>query len=447
MICSRRKKSDLSQSGRLACEARPSDSIDRQSPYGMPFWRAYVANTAVMMAFALLFRYADFVTLVGGNELHLGWIVGVGMVGSLLMRLFLGSGIDRYGPRLIWLCSLVVFSSTCFAHLLVTSCHGPAIYILRIVFCSAIAGIFGSIMTFVSGRAPIERMAEMIGMLGTSGFLGIVLGTQLGDLLCGTQTIQRWQVDRMFVVAGMLGMLALMFAWGATRDQPRPVPRKRPPLAWLLKKYHPGSVLLVGVALGMAVGLPSTFLRTYAAELDIPRIGLFFAVYAPAAIITRLATRRLPERLGLHRMILLGLGLMIVGQLLLLVVDSEWMFVVPGIGYGMGHAILFPATVAAGSRAFPNRYRGLGMTVMLATVDGGQLIGAPLAGGIIHFASSLGLPGYPTMFVSISALLGLVGISYALLARRRVSSQQKTGPHDHSSRSDRSVLVGAGSDE
>ncbi|MHC4405368.1 MAG: hypothetical protein ACYTG0_37455, partial [Planctomycetota bacterium] len=82
------------------------------------------------------------------------------------------------------------------------------------------------------------------------------------------------------------------------------------------------------------LGLPSTFVRAYAAELDIPRIGFFFGAYAPAAIVTRLLTRKLPERHGPRPMIFAGLGLLILGHLALVGVDREWMFVIPGIGYG-----------------------------------------------------------------------------------------------------------------
>jgi len=391
----------------------------------MPFWRAYLANTAVMMAIALLYRYADFVTQLGGTEWHLGWIVGVGTVGSLLVRLFLGTAIDRYGPRRVWLGSLAVFAASCFAHLAVADYNGPAIYLLRIAFCSALAGIMGSAMTFVSGRAPVVRMAEMIGMLGTSGFLGIVLGTQLGDLLLGTPTIDRWQVDLMFLVAGMLGLCAVPFVWGATRNELRPARRRRPPLGWILRRYFPGMALLVGVAMGVGITLPQTFLRPYAAQLDIPRIGLFFGVYAPAAIVTRVVTRRLPERLGLPPMILLGLAALIAGFLLLVPVHSEWTFVVPAIVCGMGHAILVPSTLAAGCRAFPSRHRGLGMTLMMATFDVGNLVGAPAAGAIVHFSGQLGLPGYPTMFVAVAAVLGLVGVVYRVTSRGREPERPK----------------------
>ncbi|HQU42309.1 MAG TPA: hypothetical protein PK867_05830, partial [Pirellulales bacterium] len=55
--------------------------------FGAPFWFTYAANTSTMVAVSLLYRYGDFVSFMGGNEVDLGWIVAAGMVGSLLMRL------------------------------------------------------------------------------------------------------------------------------------------------------------------------------------------------------------------------------------------------------------------------------------------------------------------------------------------------------------------------
>jgi MFS family permease len=183
----------------------------------------------------------------------LGWIVGVGAVGSLLVRLSLGNAIDRYGPRRVWLLSLAVLAASCFAHLALTGCGDPAVYLLRISYCSAVAGIFGASVTFICARAPAARAAEMIGMLGTSGFLGIVLGTQLGDLTCGTPTIARWQVDELFAIAGALALCAMVFAWGATRDEAPRRARRRPPALWVLLRYNPGTVLLVGISIGVGL--------------------------------------------------------------------------------------------------------------------------------------------------------------------------------------------------
>lgn len=418
MICSTSKHSENAEVLPPKVAARRPDSA-HVTPYGHPFWYAYAANTSVMIAVSLLFRYADFVTFLGGSELHLGWIVGIGMVGSLAARVFLGWAIDRYGARRVWLAALALFTLCCLAHLRVTSYHGPAIYILRILFCCAIAGIFGASMTFISGRAPIARMAEMLGMIGTSGFIGMVFGTQIGDLLCGTDMITRHQINLMFLIAAGFGIAAWFFAWNATRGQIAPAVRRRPPLLWLLRRYQPGTVLLVSAAMGMGIGLPGTFLRTYAADLDIARIGLFFAVYAPTAIITRLSTRRLPERFGLRPMILAGMVCMLLSQLTFLVVRNEWSLVVPGFGYGVAHAILFPSTIALGSSAFPNRYRGLGTTLMLAAFDFGQLVGAPIAGWIVESGTSRGLPGYPIMFCSVAAMFAAVAAVFAFSMSNR----------------------------
>jgi MFS family permease len=170
--------------------------------------------------------------------------------------------------------------------------------------------------------------------------------------------------------------------------------------------------------MGAGIGLPSSFLRTYAADLGIARIGLFFAVYSPTAIITRVCTRRLPERIGIPPMILAGLALLAGGQLLLIAVGSEWMLIFPGIVYGSAHAILFPSTVAAGAMAFPERYRGLGTTLILATFDLGLLIGAPLAGLTVHMAGAVGLPSYPTLYGCMAATFLMIAFVFAWARRR-----------------------------
>lgn len=402
---------------------------ERWAGYGRHFWLAYSANLVVCVAIALLYRYADFVTLLGGTEYHLGWIVGVGMVGSLVMRLVLGTGIDQHGPRIIWLGALALFSLVCFAHLGIARHDTAAIYVLRIVYCLAIAGIFGSSMTFISGRVPAVRIAEMIGMLGTSGFIGMVLGAQLGDLLCGTPELARWQVDRMFVVAGLIGLVALGFAALATwRLAPPKRRRRRPPLGYLLARYQPGTILVVAVTAGAGLSLPQTFLRTYAADLGIPRIGLFFAVYSATAVITRVATRRWPERLGLAPMVLLGLVILAAGQVLLIFVDSEWKFVIPGLAYGVSHAILFPTIVATGCHTFPGRYRGLGTMVVLSAFDLGTLTGAPATGAVLHYAEALGLSSYPAMFAAMAAVVAVTAVFYAITRRPARRPRRKPRP-------------------
>lgn len=410
-----------------------------EDAYDASFWKAFLANSLVTVAVAVLYRYADFIALLKGTELHLGWIVGIGMVGSLTMRLFVGTRIDRYGPRLVWLCALALLACVCFAHVLVIRYPGadirtPAVAAfcsgLRIAMWCAIAGIYASAMTFIGSRVPVVRMAELLGMLGTSGFVGMIAGAWLSDLLLSGVSHSVVAVERMFVAAGVLTLLALASAWWATAGHAYPVPRRRPPLWGLIRRYHPGRIMVMGVAMGFGLGLPATFLRTFAADLSIPRIGLFFTTYALTAIATRVVTRRLPEQFGLRPVVLAGLGLVIVSQGLFVFVHREWQLIIPSLTYGMGHAILFPAGFAEGCCTFPPRYRGLGTSLMLATYDLGLLLGAPTAGLLVHLAQMRGWPAYPFLFTSVAVLLTLATGIYATAEEKvKPRRRQKSARH------------------
>lgn len=405
-----------SPSVRLALEpqsgpAKPAASAP--AAYDVAFWLAYASNLSLMVAHSLLFRYADFVFYLGGGELILGWIVGLGMVGSLAMRLAQGVGIDRYGTRKVWLLSSGLFAVACLGHLMVSQVDGPLIFLLRIAYNCAISGFFGASITFISSRAPVTRIAEVVGMLGTSGFLAMVLGTWLGDALLGESAADLVRLRLMFVLAAALGVGCMALGWLATRGEPAKAPRRHVSPFALLRRYHPGAVLVVGAATGFGLGLPGTFLRPYAKSIDVAGIAIFFAIYAPTAFVARFLTRRLPARLGNRRVMLLGLGAMVLGMLLFTVAVNQWLLVLPAVFLGVAHALLFPSVIAAGSEAFPIRHRGLATALVLATFDIGTLVGAPIAGAILSYAGWVSLPAFPAMFVGVAAVIAVSAAVYA----------------------------------
>lgn len=373
--------------------------------YGRAFWLAYASNLALLVALSLMYRYADFIRLINGDEFDLGAIVGVGMVGSLLARFAIGASIDRRGVRLVWLASSAIFTVLCLLHLALSSAHGPLIYLHRLVFCCAMAGIFGASMTFVASLAPPRRTAELVGMLGTSSFVGMMLGNLLGDAFLPGELLDWDGIRWMFLGAAALGALSTALAALATRGVRRPAPARHPPVWAVFRRHNPGVVLAVGVGLGAGVVFLQTFLRTYLQELGIGGMGLFFSVYAASAVVTRVVTRRWVERYGARRMIFLGMGGLALAQLLMLSVTAEWRLCIPALAFGIAHAMLFPSVVAAGTLGFPECHRGLATTVVLATWDVGLMIGAPLQGAILHFSGKVGLSPYPALFCATALLL------------------------------------------
>jgi len=399
--------------------AVPAASRD-SAIYGRAFWYTYVANCAFTIAMALLYRYADFVLYLGGTEWNVGLIVGVGMVGSLAMRFFQGFGIDYFGPRRIWLVSNAVFVLVLLAHLAITDVHGPAIFLARMIYATSLAGYFGASITSISRSLPLARTAEVIGTLGTSGFIGMALGPLIGDYFCGHEPITRGDLNSMFIVAAVLGAISLVCGELATRHEPPPLRRKRPPMFWLLRRYHPGSVMLLAVMMGIGLVIPTTFLPAFVEQYGIDDTGTFWIAYAGTAFLARLATRSWPHVVGVRPMILMGLGSLAVSLLFYLPVSTQWGLAIPGFFAGISHAVLFPSVTALGSTSFPNRYRGLGTTVMLAMLDSGQFVGNPLVGRMVHFSQRSGLPPYATTFIGLAVTVSLVAVWYGWTTRRAV---------------------------
>jgi MFS family permease len=311
---------------------------------------------------------------------------------------------------------------TLLAHLWVGRLDGPEVYLLRILYATSIAGAFGSSITYVSLHAPAERMAETIGMLGTSGFVGLALGPVIGDMLMDVPELSRDHVNRMFLVAAAMAGVSFVCAAIATRSHVHAIRRNPPPLTYLIRRYHPGTILLVGMAMGAGLGLPNTFLRTYAMEIGVAQIKWFFLVYAAVAFGVRFATRGLADRWGVRPTIYLGLNCLAVTMLLFLVASTEWLLVVPAVMGGVAHALLFPAVVSGANLSFPRRYRGLATTLIMAMFDLGNLVGQPSVGALLEVASYVGLPRYGTMFVTVAAALIAVSAIYAVSGRRRMQA-------------------------
>lgn len=390
---------------------------ETEGAYGRSFWLAYFANTLLIVCMSTLFRYFDFVRYLGGDELDLGWITGCGMLGAVIARFGQGKLIDRLGPRFVWLWSLVILIVSLAGHLWVTRIDGPEIYLLRMGLMVGLAGAFGASITSISLKAPRGRTAELIGVLGSSGFIGLAIGPIIGDALFSTEQATIGQIRTMFLLAIVAVCLSWVLTYLATwGDRPGP-PMTHPPVWKLIGRYQPGWMLLMAFAMGIGVTLPHVFLRSFAQEMDIPGIRNFFLIYALTAFSFRLATRRLPEKMGVNRAATLGVMLLAGSMLLYLVAVNQWLLPIPAFLGGVAHALLFPAIVGGGSVAFPRKYRGTGTNLMLAMLDLGALVGQPAIGTLIWGARKADLPPYPTMFLCVAAVLLIAATLHHFLAR------------------------------
>lgn len=387
--------------------------------YNRAFWLAYSANLLLVTANALTFRFAEFVQYLRGTESLTGQIVQAGLVGSLVVRLVLGQAIDGLGVRRIWIASSVVFIAGCVLFVLIDRL-GPALFVARVLFTAGIASMFACSIYHVQIQAPPHRRTEVIGSLGTSGFVGMVAGTQIGDLLFRAVADPHALFVMLFALTAILGTAYLAIVVYLTRNDGLPCPVLGPPVHQLIFRYWPGAVAVVALLMGVGFTVTTVFLTRYATEHGLGGIGTFFACYAAAAFVFRWVSRSWSQSMGRHRMLLLGLGGHTVGHLLLVNVSAQWEFVLPALCTGFGHALLFPCVVSLGAGAFPPEFRGTGTSIILACVDLGTMLSAPVLGSVIE------RHGFNAMYYATAGLMAAGFVAYGALKFRAGDEEANT---------------------
>jgi len=389
------------------------------------FWYAYAAHFAMTLASTMFYRLADFVKIIGGTDVDLGYIVGVGVVGGLSMRAFQAVASDAYGPRPIWIASGIAVSFSFFAHLLTPVGWLILYFPLRLIFQAGLNGFFGSSITYMSGRAPIARMAEVVGNLGTAGFIGMVAGPLILDQILGKDTVSPGEMNVALLIGAVSAAMAAFFsAWG-TKDRPRARRQRHPPLLAVVRRYHPGCGLLVAGATGFGLSLPTVYLRPFLEGKDIAGIATFFVMYPVVAFITRLSIRRFPERFGVRPLILIGMAFLVTGSASHLLVSREWHVTLPAALLGVAHAVLFPAVIARGTMGFPLRFRGVGTSIILGAFDFGSLVGMPAASTVLYFAEMWQWPVYPTLFIAVTIAFTAIAVLYWMFDRPDGETQRR----------------------
>lgn len=375
----------------------PTPLAEESSAYDRRFWLAYVANLLLVAGNALTFRFAEFVHFLGGTEEATGGIVRAGVIGSILIRLTLARDLDHLGVRRMWIGSSVLFVVG--SLLLVTATEiGWQLYLARAAFAIGLAAMFTCANVHIQNRVPPHRRTEMLASLGSSGFLGMILGAQLGDVIFETFPRERLLFLILFGLTGLLGLVYLGIVCLITRQDVHLRQPETPPPWTLLRRYWPGPVVLVALIMGVGFVVTTVFLTRHATALGLVGIRTYFSAYAISAFSFRLLSRTWSRSLGRHRMICLGLIGHTVGFLLLLRINSEWEFVVPALCGGFAHALLFPCVVSLGAERFPEQYRGTGTTLILGCIDVGTAAGAQPLGWLIDRY------GFTPMYLATAAL-------------------------------------------
>ena len=376
--------------------------------YDRNFLLAFASQTCFVIANTLMAHYARWIEFLGGDLRQVGLIMGAGATAGLLLRPWMAQWINRLGSRRMWLVGYILFAISSVSNLLLEDIS-PAIYVIRSSLLLAAAIVFASSLTYISQTAPESRRTEGIGILGAGGFMGMLIGPWLGDFILGVggeaaSLRDRGDFSMLFVVAAVSNIIPAIFLIFMRAPSSRGMKRSVTlgDFVSTTIKYWPGRILLVDFLFGICMTAPFIFVASYIDRDSLviagkSVIGIFFLGYAGWGLVVRVLFRKLPDRIGPHKVLVVGILFMAAGMFAFSLVGTEratWI-IVPALLTGTGHGLMFHTMTSLTIAPFPSEVRGTGSALALMMLDLGTLTGAPVLGLIADGF------GFAVMFASI----------------------------------------------
>ncbi|MFZ9091650.1 MAG: MFS transporter [Planctomycetaceae bacterium] len=402
--------------------------------YDRSFCCAFLSQIGFVLANTLMAHFSRWIGFLGADLEQTGFIMGAGAVISVFSRPWIGQWIDRFGARNIWFAGYAIFAAGSLINLQLTELNWM-IYLCRGLIVLGAAFVFSSSLAYISNHAPPQRRTEAIGTLGIAGFIGMVLGPFVGDLLLSGDR-SRASFDQLFLLGGGVLILPAVLLLFVT-------PLRNPPgqssvnileFARTVRKHWPGTVVLVLATFGICMNVPFVFLARFIDDSGLvlealPEVTLFFICYSTSGITIRITARKVPDRFGRRKVLIFGTGMMGTGMLLFHAVSAQnpWTLMLPGFFCGAGHGLMFHTCTSLFLEPFPNASRGAGSALSLMVLDIGTISGATVMG---ELAAGF---GYPAMFTVVAAACFLTGMIYTwatipIWKARRLASAARSQP-------------------
>lgn len=390
--------------------------------------RLIVVNVAFMTgAMSLMFLNA-YLEKSGLTKSEIGLAEGAFWITSVFIQPWLGPALDRIGRARFMQAGAALLAVAC-------ALYGvaPAVFWvilpLRILQGLGFAVYLTSAWAWVSDHAPPGKMHSVFAIFGVSSLVGGVAGPAVAQSLYHPG-IHSEEV-RMFWAGGALAGFATLASL-TLGDKPRTAHADDDMVVGLpagapaephLAVHTPGGASLLDVArrprlrlvtlgslaFGLTVGSLFGFAAAYLKEIGVDNVSVFLIVLTLVAGVGRGACGPLSGRFGAANLVtpsMLGLALGCIGLGALPWFDhppTALLLLAGGVA-GLGYGIVYPVLNALACERLPHDERGRGVSLVAASVDSGNFVGAAVAGVLAqHY-------GDAHMFLGMGLAAGVLAI-------------------------------------
>jgi MFS family permease len=388
-----------------------------------PFVRATVTNFfffASLNAFVLLPLY---IKELGGRDVEIGLVMGLYSGVGIVCQPLVGPWVDAIGrkPFMVGGVSLVSLS----AALAMIAPAIPALAAVRALQGIGLSAFFVANFSYVIDLVPAARRGWALGIYGVSGLVSTAVTPLVGE-----RVVRAFGFRPLFGLSFLLAIVAVVLVLGI-----RPPPRADLPPVRGWEGFREGLAdiferhMIISFFFGLGTGTIFAFLPTYAEELGIRTLALFYTAYSGAAMAVRVLGGRLIDTLGRRAVIVPSMFVQASGAALLAMlafVSARWprapalpVVTLAGLLSGGAHGFVYPALAALVADRAPEDRRGAVIGLFSATMLVGQTAGAVAFGYLAHAF------GYGIMWTELTVLLALGGLlSVGLVAEQAASTRK-----------------------
>lgn len=361
----------------------------------------------VLVFFASLFLFTAFYIMLPTLPVFLtrelkieegqtGIVLAVYTLAALIVRPFTGFVIDRYGRKLFYILSLLLFAML-FAGYPLVGAFGLML-VIRFMhgMVWGVATTTGS--TLIVDIVPAERRGEGIGLYGLAMTIPMALGPFTGLLISHDNNY-----TLMFVFAGVLAFLGFLMTLFIKYPLMPYSGKARFSFRNLLEATAlpvTFNLLIINISYG---GLVS-FISIYALKTGIGNTGIFFIVFASGITLARIYMGKIFDRHGPKALAIIGICLFMFGHIILGLILNTAGFLTAGFLLGLGSGVIFPTFQAMVNNLVPPQRRGAANSTLFSGLDLGIGLGMLITGYLAH---SIGLPHTFLIFgvLNLAALL------------------------------------------
>jgi MFS family permease len=382
------------------------------------FVRATLINFAFFLSLNAFVLLPLHIQELGGTEIEIGIVMGVYSGVGIFCQPLIGPWVDAIGRRLFMIGGTAL--------VLVAAVLAAAVDSVGVLFLARVLQGFGfsayfvAMFSYVVDLVPPSQRGWALGIYGVSGFVATAFAPLVGELI-----VRRAGFRALFATSAVLALVPLALIV-RLRDRRRPAAAVPAP-GWLRAGLEDvlHRHMVVTLFFGLGSGTIFAFLPTFAQDLEVAGLSLFYTAYAAAAIAVRVFGGRLIDTRGRRAVIVPSMFLQLIAPALLglvglAVTRTSTTPVVPilflaGLVSGAAHGFLYPGLAALVTDLTPNDRRATAVGVFSSMFLLGQTLGAVAFGAVAHAL------GYASMWWILTMLL-LIGSAISMRLPRAAAA-------------------------